>query len=360
MNENPSTTQLSLESLSKYRSVLMGLEILLNIIFHFAEDCRTYEIHYVGGVQWFDIYIHSSGVDMFLLLSGLGLYFSMKKGPERKAFYKKRFQKLLIPYVIVAVPAWLWLDVIWEKSGVFTFLKDISFVSFFFQEKRWFWYILMAGVCYVVFPYIFNLVEQARDRAEEKLRIMSLCLLTTVVLILLELYHHDLYVNISIAVTRFPAFFAGVLIGKAVYEKRRISVGGVAALAVSAVILAGPLGLADKSIIGVYMAGFVNFCLCLVFVLVLTRMSRSRFGLLRGTERGIFLILGWFGKYTLELYLIHVAVRRIMKTLGFYTYRLSWEGIMILISLVLALVLHRMTDGIFKQLEKRKARKVNR
>lgn len=357
MNENPSMKQLSLESLSKYRSVLMGLEILLIIVFHFAEDCGTYEVRYEGWVQWFDIYIHSSGVDMFLLLSGMGLYFSMKKGPKRKAFYKKRFQKLLLPYVIVAVPAWLWLDVIWEESGVITFLRDISFVSFFFQEKRWFWYILMAGACYVIFPYVFNLVEQARDRTEEKLRILCLCLVTTVVLILLELYHHDLYENISIAVSRFPIFFVGVLIGKAVYEKRKISVGTVAALTAVAVILAGPLDLADKSIIGIYMAGFVNLCLCLLLVLALTWMSRSPIALFRGAERGIFKLLGWFGKYTLELYLVHVAVRRVMNTLGFYTYRLSYEGIMILISLVLALVLHGITSGIFKYLDKRKARK---
>ena len=145
MNGNLSTKKLSLESLSTYRNVLMGLEILLIIIFHFTEDCRLYDVRYGGWVEWFDIYIHSSGVDMFLLLSGMGLYFSMKKGTGQKAFYRKRFEKILIPYVIVAVPAWFWLDLIQEKNGILAFLADVSFVSFFFQEKRWFWYILTSN-----------------------------------------------------------------------------------------------------------------------------------------------------------------------------------------------------------------------
>lgn len=351
MNGNLSTKKLSLESLSTYRNVLMGLEILLIIIFHFTEDCRLYDVRYGGWVEWFDIYIHSSGVDMFLLLSGMGLYFSMKKETGQKAFYRKRFEKILIPYVIVAVPAWFWLDLIQEKNGILAFLADVSFVSFFFQEKRWFWYILMAGICYLIFPYVFRLADQARDTLEEKMRIIVLCLMTTTALVLLELYHHDLYVNISIAVSRFPAFFTGALIGKAVYEKRSIPRMAVIAMTAGAVAFAGPLGLADKSIIGVYMAAFVNLSLCLLLVMGLDALSRGKRSWARYTERGICRVLGWFGKYTIELYLIHVAVRRIMKTLGFYTYRLSWEAVMIIISIVLALVLSRVTGWIQKRIQ---------
>ena len=330
MNGNLSTKKLSLESLSTYRNVLMGLEILLIIIFHFTEDCRLYDVRYGGWVEWFDIYIHSSGVDMFLLLSGMGLYFSMKKGTGQKAFYRKRFEKILIPYVIVAVPAWFWLDLIQEKNGILAFL---------------------AGICYLIFPYVFRLADQARDTLEEKMRIIVLCLMTTTALVLLELYHHDLYVNISIAVSRFPAFFTGALIGKAVYEKRSIPRMAVIAMTAGAVAFAGPLGLADKSIIGVYMAAFVNLSLCLLLVMGLDALSRGKRSWARYTERGICRVLGWFGKYTIELYLIHVAVRRIMKTLGFYTYRFSWEAVMIIISIVLALVLSRVTGWIQKRIQ---------
>lgn len=54
----------------------MGLQIILIIIFHFAEECKIYDVGFSGIVYLFYKYIRSSGVDMFLLLSGLGLYFS--------------------------------------------------------------------------------------------------------------------------------------------------------------------------------------------------------------------------------------------------------------------------------------------
>ena len=124
------------ENLSKYRKVLMGVQIILIIIFHFTEDCKIYDVRFSGIINLFYRYIRSSGVDMFLLLSGLGLYFSWKKKPEPKAFYKKRYMRILIPYFIVAVPAWIWLDIFWMDKGWGAFFKDISFISFFFEETR--------------------------------------------------------------------------------------------------------------------------------------------------------------------------------------------------------------------------------
>lgn len=339
-------------SLSRYRNVLMGLQILLIIIFHFAEDCRLYDVRYDGLVKFYDIFIHSSGVDLFLLLSGMGLYFSMKKGPDLKSFYKKRFQRLLIPYVIVAAPAWLWLDVIVQGQGPLAFFKDFFFISFFFEEKRWFWYIFMMALCYLIFPYIFSAAERAGDRISRHMRLALLCMMSTLALVMLELYHHDLYINISIALSRLPAFFAGVFVGKAVWEKHKVPLWKIFLLLILVVLAAGPLGLADRSIIGVYIAALLNFSLCLVFVWVLDILSEKRgFPLL--AWRGINSILGWFGKYTLELYLVHVAVRRVMKTLGFYTYRLSCEGIMVIISVALAVLLSKLTGAIVGRQKKR-------
>ena len=94
-----------INNLSRYRGVLMGVQIILIVVFHFTED-------YVnsGGdarsVYLFYKYIRSSGVDIFLLLSGLGLYYSWKRNSDLMAFYRKRFARILIPYFIVAIPAW--------------------------------------------------------------------------------------------------------------------------------------------------------------------------------------------------------------------------------------------------------------
>ena len=65
------------EMFSKYRGAIMGIQILLIVFFHFTEDCKGYNIRYSGIVYWFYNYVKSSGVDIFLLVSGLGLYYSL-------------------------------------------------------------------------------------------------------------------------------------------------------------------------------------------------------------------------------------------------------------------------------------------
>lgn len=90
------------EMFSKYRGAIMGIQILLIVFFHFTEDCKGYNVRYSGIVYWFYNYVKSSGVDIFLLVSGLGLYYSWKKRAELKSFYQRRFVKILIPYFLVA------------------------------------------------------------------------------------------------------------------------------------------------------------------------------------------------------------------------------------------------------------------
>lgn len=89
------------EMFSKYRGAIMGIQILLIVFFHFTEDCKGYNVRYSGIVYWFYNYVKSSGVDIFLLVSGLGLYYSWKKRAELKSFSQRRFVKILIPYFLV-------------------------------------------------------------------------------------------------------------------------------------------------------------------------------------------------------------------------------------------------------------------
>lgn len=335
--------QFPYENWSKYRNVLMGLQIILILFFHFTEDCKIYDVRYSGIIYLFYKYIRSSGVDMFLLLSGLGLYFSWKKRPEISTFYKKRYIRILVPYFIVCVPAWIWLDVIYSEKGWGAFIKDISFISFFFDQKRWFWYIFMIGVCYWFFPYIFNIIETATDRISEKMRVLILCMLSTLLLVMLQLYHNELYANISIAASRVPPFIIGVLLGKAVYEKRNTSIKRIALILISAIILAWPLQMAGKSILGVYSNAFLNYAFSLVFIFILASLSAGKRRWNVRVHDFITAVFGWFGKYTLELYLIHVMIRGIMNTLGYYTYQIRFELIMVTVSIILSIILNKIT-----------------
>lgn len=339
----------SYEYLSKYRNVLMGLQILLIIIFHFTED--SYKVRDFCVIHLFYKYIRSSGVDLFLLLSGIGLYFSWKKRPDKQAFYIKRYTRILIPYFLVAVPAWIWLDVFYLEKGWGAVVQDILFLSFFLEKTRWFWYILMIGICYWIFPYIYRVIESAYDRFSAQMRVLLLCTISTTLLVILYLFYHELYGNISLAVSRIPAFLVGVLVGKYVYEKRTIPQRYLWYMVILAIILAYPLQMVTKEIIGVYSRAFLNYSLTLLFVLFLVWLSDYGINWMRNLHSLIVGVLRWFGQYTLELYLVHVFVRKVMKAMGYPPYRLLYEGILFAISIILSLLVNRVAGCIQKRIK---------
>ena len=136
-----SRESISFDILSKYRSVLMGLTILSIIYFHFTEDCVNSQYNLHPFIVNYKQYIGSCGVDIFLFLSGLGLYYSLKKDRNKREYFRKRFSRILIPYLLVAVPAWFVRDILIEKGGFVKYMKDLLFVSFFESGHVWFWYI---------------------------------------------------------------------------------------------------------------------------------------------------------------------------------------------------------------------------
>lgn len=332
------------EKWSQYRSVLMGMQILLIIIFHFTEDCKKYEAGYSGLIYCFYNYIRSSGVDIFLFLSGLGLYFSWKRTPAYLFFYKKRFERILIPYAMVATAAWLWKDIFIDKEGILQFFKDITFVSFFTEGNRWFWYILMCCICYLIFPWVFRFIDGSKDEKTECIRVAIFVIIVTACAALIRKYEYELYSNISLMVLRMPAFVLGCWAGKAAYEKRMVSEWKIWGLLFVVFVIAVPMKKVYLNVIGSYILALLNFMVC--FVIIVFFDCISKYKLYDFGKK----ILEWFGEYSLELYLLHVMVRKIMNTLGFYTYRFSNEMIMVFISMILAVGLKKITDIIQKNL----------
>lgn len=76
---------------SNERSALYGISILSIIIFHYFEDLNASDFSGVLrsiGAVYLRI-IGSVGVELFIFLSGISLFFSMKKDEKVKQFYKK-------------------------------------------------------------------------------------------------------------------------------------------------------------------------------------------------------------------------------------------------------------------------------
>lgn len=317
--------------LSQHRAALMGISILSIMFYHFTEDCISHGVHEGGLIQWFYTYIHSSSVDAFLFLSGLGLYYSMKKNPDVVQFYRKRLVKILVPYLLVALPAWGWMDFIYKKEGIRQFWQDISFLSMR-EGTRWFWYILMILFCYLIYPYVFRIVEHARDELEGELCLLSLVGVVTVTVLLLKLYATEFYENYEVILTRIPIFLAGCFYGRSSYEHRNTFWKWGAVFLFS--VLGTYLLPVELPILGRFVKGLLNVSICAGIAVLFTCFR------LTAIEK----ILNWFGNCSLELYLLHVAIRKILKALECETFHYRYEFIVVAGSMILAFGLNKLCD----------------
>jgi len=98
-----------------------------------------------------------------------------------------------------------------------------------------------------------------------------------------------------------------------------------------------------------YALFILNGCLLFLGIIIFDKLSNLKI------HQIISKIGEWFGKYSLEIYLVHVALRKFFKELGYSTHLLKNEIVFIILSLVVSLILNKVVNYINKKIEKRTA-----
>jgi len=328
--------KLTFEIFSKYRNIIMGLAIISILFFHFTEDCMRYNYNYNGFIKFYKIFIGSAGVDIFLFLSGLGLYYSWKKNKNYKEFMCKRIKRVIIPYLLISIPAFLIRDVLINNLGFLTVVKGITFYSFLTTGSNWFWYIFMIMICYLIFPEIYNIVEENKSKIKSHITLINIFTFITLMAIMLQLYNKPIFANLNIMLLRFPIFVFGAFVGRAAYEKRTINKEGLAfiILAIICIYLRN-----TQSIILIrYISALLFSALLFIIILLFEWFNNHKIHF-----KHIKQVLEWLGKYSLELYLTHVAVRGIINTLGYHTCRIRYYLLMLVLSIILSIFIKKIT-----------------
>lgn len=334
------------EWLSEYRGVLMGVETISIVIFHLVNACRTHDLHYTFVAQFIYKYIGSSGVDVFLILSGIGLYFSWKKNQDYLTFYKKRYLRIIVPYIIIAVIGWGIRDLVFDNNIV-SFFKDVTFITFFTEGERWFWYVLMIAVCYFIFPYVFDAFEKAEDYISEQMRLLFLCLFNTIIVVLLELYYENLYNDISVALLRFTPFFLGCYWGKIVFEKRKTTFLNIFIFIILSFIIAGPLGLNSTKILMRYSLTSINISIC--FLIIYLFEYGAQYGRkLKKVMNYARVCSEKIGEYSFEVYLCHVMIFTIMNELDVTIASYRYGLLMLLLTAIMSPLLKKVSELIIR------------
>ena len=337
--------KLTFEIFSKYRGALMGLAIISIILFHYTEDCSSINYNFTGFVFLFKKYIGSAGVDIFLMLSGLGLYYSFKKNNNLAQFYKKRYIKILLPYVLICLPALIWRYMIFKNVGILEVIRHFSFLTFFTDGYVWFWYILMIGFCYYIFPYIFKVFDEEQSEISEQMRLLLLCSVVVILGLLLINYKKDMFYRINIALLRLPAFFIGVYLGKQAYNKKPISTFSALSFIILSILLYFVM-YTGNIMINRFVLTLLLADIFFVLIILFDKFKNSK--IMTIIVKGLSKI----GEYTLELYLLHVIGRTVFKAYGWNTAYIQNELLMILAAACLSVIMKKVIDLIEKKLIK--------
>lgn len=320
--------------LSRYRSQIMGVAIIWIMLFHGGEFYPEMmkDIPLLGYI----VDRGMMGVEMFLFVSGMGLYFSFTKDDHIKSFYLKRINRVLIPYLVISLPFWIWRNV-WIRGDIKALFMDISQLSFWIDGDRSMWYIALTLLLYAVYPLLFK-VFLKDDSSVKKGIFMGVSLLLPIVFFMVS---PSWFSKIEIAIWRISSFVLGCVLAKWIMEGRKISKYHlIVLLAVSASLIKITFMINEMMkfpgiVRLIYLPLSLIACLLISVFLDFVKINwLNRF-------------LGTAGRYSLELYMLHIFLKVVCLEylpdglhLSTSQGMIVWLGI-IIVCFILSIVIHK-------------------
>ena len=329
---------IELANISRYRGELMGAAMLFVVLFHVGlpREDAFFGLRRVGNI----------GVDMFLFLSGVGLWFSWTKNPSARHFFLRRFLRIY-PAWLIAASAFYVPDFL-THGGHSTSLIDLFgdiMVNwdFWLHDELTFWYIPATMALYLVTPAYLRLIIKHPIYRWLPVAMIMWCILVQYVTPI-----HHLVGHLEIFWSRVPIYFIGLNAGAAVQEKRSLDGASIwMILLIFGMALASSIYLEQvrHGQFPLFLERMLYIPLTVTAILLLNRVFRRTPGWFNHTFRFV-------GALSLETYLVHdhfvlTYVERLNLT--------YWPTtlITIAIALPLAWLLHTLLSRLIQPLERR-------
>lgn len=286
-------------SLTKNRGIWMGVAIIGVVLVHSGFNIPIF--NYIREFGY-------GGVDIFMFCSGIGCYFSLNKNSDSAKFIKRRFLRLMPTYLVFLIP-WLILNILlYHNMNFAQVIGNIFCFGWLFGFNNQFsWYVDAIWVLYLITPILFSVVSKN----------FNLKKLIGIIIIMLTVSVAFFNSELLLFFSRIPIYFIGMYFGYIAVNK-------------------GDLEKRTKVIlIGLMVTGFIILSLCIVFCysimfnyglfwypfifitpglcILISMISDNILSKLPANfvNRG----LSFIGKYTFEIYLLHVVVFEITKKL---------------------------------------------
>ena len=303
--------------ISKYRPVLMSVAILLIMFCHLSSG----QSHHGVAVTRLASILEAgnSGVDMFLFLSGVGLYYSYTQKPlSYWAFERKRFKRIIPYYLVIAGATYLILSFLRNSFSLSKYICDLFYLTWFIEGSTYFWYVFAICVFYMSFPAIYSFIH---NNEKSFLRTLVLCIAWLIGVKLLG-YFVSYIKHFRIMLERFPIFILGVYAGKLAYRQIRVKrvycvffiLFGLAMLVLQKLVLHGfiesQLRYPSRS------AFAISIITAVILIMEFLEITVPRL------HSFLVRLFGWYGGLTYELYLLHQSYRLLLdfpyKPFGYF------------------------------------------
>ena len=311
--------EFDLKLLSRYRTQLMGVAILFIMLCHTpipTEYPLTIKILRKYG-YW--------GVDIFMLLSGLGIFFAYQK-ENTLIFLKKRFLRILPYYLPIAFIFSVFFIYLGKETFWNNLLPDITFFSFWSGKQIFGWYIPAILFFYLITPLLF--------------RFKRFKWIIVIIYILVCILTYTITNHFAILLYRLPIFVMGLYIGYLITKGKKINIKWlIASTILGTILLICNYTLESKfEFIAIHLHYTPFFFLVIPTCLFLAKA----FSKLKNYS---YPILTFLGTYTLTLYTFH---ERILMSL-YFIFSKSLNITAFVLTLILAYLWQNLVSYILKK-----------
>lgn len=319
----------------------MGIAMLWIMLYHTGISFS------IIGFDYFK-FIGYGGVDIFLFASGIGNYYSYNKDEAPLRFLKRRISRLApvyVPFIVI----WGIIHFCLGDLAPNHFLGNVLGIQIFSNVGLSFnWYIGALLICYILTPFIASFIK---DNS-----LLKNIILVVVMLLATTAFWNDLY--FVIIAVRIPIYVIGMIFAKhdsVKLEKIHVLLGFLIFF-LGNMILFFSYSLAPFPLwpYGMLWYPFILITPFLCYLISFVAQFFDNKKILSSINKAV----GFIGKYSFELYLVHIDLFVAMPViweklnLGFELNNYIWI-LMYLIAFIGAFILHMISKLILKLFSKK-------